>query len=431
MMLTQSQAQQKSVKDSLDISKIRNAAEIAKNRMESLFIQYPILLLYPPDFWETALLNPNYSSETREFVNLTRLCQSNQDWKNTRDMLLEYARSDDIKIKNNTFFRLINITHPENNEALITIQAQNLQGATANLQAEVRYEFYYLEGNAPALWTTSEKRIRSEFFGNVWLNNCKLPTDGIRLSEEKYKAIHVGHEFPDLPDLYEIINRIPKSHIINLDKNYNGETSFPRSHDSPTRIIKGYTIYEYVIDNFDTNQPIEIKTVVKEKPVIVIFNTKQGIKKGEITHTCGSLPNCPAENLVFINHATNINDQMCFVTDKLSAFIFSPNSGVGFTEKKQMRSKIFISGSIWTKELISDRDCGKDIELYATLTFKQIVRDFQILSPYPKITEVSKFSNVNDTVIKSESGSRVRFDPFSSLAPNSIPVFIDDELGNP
>ena len=302
MMLTQSQAKQKFVNDSLETAKIRNAAEVAQTRLKSLLIEYPTLLLYPPDFWETALLNLDYSTEAREFVNLTRQCQSNTEWKKTTEMLLPYAQAEDINIDNNTFFRLINVAHRDNNQAIITIEAKNKQGVTANLKAEVSYEFYYLEGNVPALWTTSEKRIRSEFDGDVWLNNCGSNRDSIRITQPlKNQAKYVGYELPELPDLSKIINRLPKSHIIKLDRNYEGETSFPRSQDSPTKNIKGYTIYEYVIEKFDTNQPIEIKTVVNRKPVMVIFNTKQGIKKGEITHTCGTSSNCSAENLILIN----------------------------------------------------------------------------------------------------------------------------------
>ncbi|MDJ0660431.1 MAG: hypothetical protein QNJ42_13230 [Crocosphaera sp.] len=430
MMLTQSQAKQKFVNDSLETAKIRNAAEVAQTRLKSLLIQYPTLLLYPPDFWETALLNLDYSTEAREFVNLTRLCQSNTEWNKTTQMLLPYAQAEDINIDNNTFFRLINVTHRDNNQAIITIEAKNKQGITANLKAEVSYEFHYLEGNVPALWTTSETRIRSEFDGDVWLNDCNSKRDSIRIAQPlKNQAKYVGYKSPELPDLSKIINRIPKSHVIKLDRNYEGETSFPRSQDSPTKNIKGYTIYEYVIEKFETNQPIEIKTVVNGKPIMVIFNTKQGIKKGEITHTCGNSSNCSAENLILINHATNMNDKMCLVTDELSAFIFSPNAGVGFISKNTRASEI--SGSIWTKELILNRVCGKEINLSSTLTFEQIIRDFQILSPYPKITEVSEFKMVDNTVVESEFDNRVRVEPWPSLAPdNSFPVSIDDEFDN-
>ncbi len=428
MMLTQTQVKQKLVKDSLETSKLRNAVGVAQVRVESLLRQYPMLLLYPPDFWEAALTF-DASPDAQKLVDLTRLCQPDDDWKETRNVILPYARSDDIHIYNNTFFRLINITHSDNNKALITIQAKNKQGVTANLQAEVKYKFYYVTGKAPGLWTKQKTKIRSEFNGGVWLNNCQLPTDSIRFSEGTNQAIHVGNEFPELPNLDKIIERIPKSHIINLNRNYDGETSFPRSQDSPTERIKGYIIYEYFIENFDTNQPIEIKTVVNGKPVMVIFHTKHGITKGKITHTCESLSSCPAENLIFINHATNQNYKMCFKTDQLNAFIFSPNAGVGFTSRNKKYPEV--SGAIWTKELVSERNCGDYVKVSATLTFEQIIRDFQIISPYAKITEVSEFRMVTNTVIESESDSRIRVDPFSSLGPNNMPVFIDDDFDNP
>ena len=91
-----------------------------------------------------------------------------------------------------------------------------------------------------------------------------------------------------------------------------------------------------------------------------------------------------------------------------------------------------IYGSVWTKELILDRVCGEFVEISSTLTFEQIIRDFQILSPYPKITEVSEFKMVDNTVVESEFNNRVRVEPWPSLAPNnSSPVSIDDEFDNP
>ncbi len=427
MMLTQSQSRHRLVNDSLETSKIRNAADVAQVRIKNLFLNYPRLLLSSPDFWDVALLYPYYSTEARELVSLTRLCQSDREWRNTKNMLLEYARAEDIKIENNTFFQLMNITHPGNNQAIITIQAKNQRGTTANLQAKVRYEFHYLEQNVPSLWIATGNKMKSEFSGDVWINDCNFDKSRIRIANpQKDQVKYVGYEFPELPDLSKIINRIPKSHVITLDRNYDGETSFPRSQDSPTRVIQGYTIYEYVMDRFDTNQPIEFKTVVEGKPVMIIVNTKQGINKGEISHSCDSSSDCSAENLIFINHATNMNDKMCFVTDQLNAFIFSPHAGVGFAKKTAVNLPE-ISGSIWTKELVSDRICGDNIKLYQTLTFEKIIRDFQILSPYPKITEISEFKRVDETVIESESNSRIPIEPPPMFA-ESIPLFIDEEF---
>ena len=250
LTLIQSQAKRKFVQDSLETSKIRNAVEVAKIRMESLFIQHPMLLLHSADFWENALLNPDSSAETKEFVDLTRLCQQNNEWEKTKNQILQYAKAEEINLDNNISFRLVNLTQTNNNKALVTIQAQNRQGTTANLQGEVGYEFYYLQGNVPALWMiTGGRRVRHEFDGDVWVNDCFFNKDNIRIAQPlKNQAIYVGYKFPELPDLDEIIERIPRSHILTLDDDYEGETSFPRSNDSPTRIIKGYTIYEYVTD---------------------------------------------------------------------------------------------------------------------------------------------------------------------------------------
>lgn len=430
MMLRGTQARQKAAIDSLEASKIRNALDVAHNRVKFLFINHPMLLRYSSNFWETALLNLDYSDEAREFVDLTRICQSDDEWKDTRKKLLKYSRAEEIDIENNNFFRLINFSHTEDNKAIVTIQATNKKGSSANLQGVVRYEFYYVEGVVPGLWTEQETKIRSEISGNVWLRNCLFPAKSIRFDKQGYEAKYVRFEFPALPNLSEISDRIPDSHIINLDNNYEGETSFPRSYDSHTRTIGNYYVYEYVFENVNSNAEIEFKTVVDGKPVMIIINAKKGIQKGKIKHTCEGRKACPAQNLVIINHAVNENNKMCFVTDKLEAFVFSPYAGVGFIKKSNSIQNSKVIGAIWTKELISDGECGKRIKLLATLTLEQIIQDLQIISPYPKITEFSEFKPVNGKIVEAQlelTNPDIILPDFRS---DSIPVFIDEKFNS-
>ncbi len=429
LMLIRSQAERKSVQDSLEISKNTNLAYSAKTRISHLLRENPSLILYSLSQWKEYLLNPS-SKEAQDFIYPIRLCKSSLDWQPEQNKILEYAQAEQIQIGNSGFFRLINLAQVDKKKILVTIQAGTNKGSVSNLQGTLDYSLNYLQEKTtlPALWTKQKSRIRSEINGDLWSNNCDFDISRVRFYKKGYKAKYVPFSFPYLPDLYKIIYRIPASHTIRLDNNYSGETIFPRSKDSPTRIIEGYQVYEYVLEDFDSDSEIEIQTFVDGKPVMVILNAKKGVDKGSIKHTCGGLEDCPAQNLVIINHTNNENDKMCFKTDKLEAFIFSPFSGVGFIKESENIKRPKVIGSIWTKGLIDDRVCGKDIEIQASLTLENIIRDFQIINSYPQITGFSEFKPVDSKIIDNQLDIRNQDRLLPDFTLDSLPVFIDEEF---
>ncbi|MGK7887592.1 MAG: hypothetical protein AB4057_23560, partial [Crocosphaera sp.] len=313
---------------------------------------------------------------------------------------------------------------------LVTIQAGTNKGSVSNLQGTLDYSLNYLQKKTtlPALWTKQKSKIRSEINGDLWSNNCDFDISTVRFYQEVYKAQYVAFKFPEVPDLYEILDRIPTSHTIRLDNNYSDEIVFPRSQDLPTRIIEGYEIYEYVLEEFNSDVEIEIQTVIEEKSVIVVLNAENGIRKGKLKHTCGELNNCPAENLIIINHTNNENDKMCFKTDKLEAFIFSPYAGVGFIKQSNNVNNPIVIGSIWTKQLLYDLSCGKKIRLFTKLNLEQIIRDFQIINPYPQITGFSGFKPVDGKIIDKELEIRNQDNLLPDFNPGNIPIFIDEQF---
>ena len=168
MMLARSQAQHKSVQDSLEISKNTLQAYSAKTRISHLLIESPSLILYSLSEWEKYLLNPS-SKEAQDFIYPIRLCQSEEGWQAKQNKILEYAQAEQIQLGDSGFFRLINLAQVDKKKILVTIQATTNKGSVSNLQGTLDFSLNYLQKKTtlPGLWTEQKARIRSEINGDV------------------------------------------------------------------------------------------------------------------------------------------------------------------------------------------------------------------------------------------------------------------------
>ena len=423
-MLMRSSTQEKMSGDLQKIAQAKAAADNALTRVKYFFHQYPHLLLSTPKDWEKYINSP-YSSEAQEFERTTRLCQPDNEWSKTKKRILEYAQGGYMKIINASF-QLVNLSHKDNNRAVITVRAKTSNGSTSNLQADIVYDFAYLDAQAdvPALWVQQGGTGRSEFYGDVWFNDCNSNIERVRLPDSNFKAKYVAYQFPDLPDLNEISFRLPTSHKLALnDQQEDNMFQFPRPGDEPTQQQKGGKLYEYIITEINTDKPIEINSVVNGEPVFVVLHTIQNVNQAKIIHRCGTSTYCPPERLIILGYE---GSQMCFVTDKLNAFIFAPNYGVGF-QGTNNRNLPKISGSVWIQELILDEICGKRVKFFQQLTWNKVSGDFQFLSPYPVITEISQLKTVDNSVTQ-EFSPKPPIEPFPLPEENHPIIYIEEEF---
>ncbi|MGB5770507.1 MAG: hypothetical protein WBM32_11660 [Crocosphaera sp.] len=422
-MLMRSSTQEKLSGDLQKIAQAKAAADNALTRVKYFFHQYPHLLLSTPKDWEKYINSP-YSSEAQKFERTTRLCQPDNEWSKTKKRILEYAQGGYMKLTNASF-QLVNLSHKDNNRAVITVRAKTSNGSTSNLQADILFNFAYLDAQAdvPALWVQQGGTGRSEFYGDVWFNDCDSNIERVRLPDSNFKAKYVAYQFPDLPDLNEISFRLPTSHKLALnDQQEDNMFQFPRPGDEPTQQQKGGKLYEYIITEINTNKPIEINSVVNGEPVFVVLHTIKNVNQAKIIHRCGTSTDCPPERLIILGYE---GSQMCFVTDKLNAFIFAPNYGVGFKRNK-INQPPLILGSLWLKELTTDRVCGEDVRITQRLQWLNVLMDFQILSPYPQILKISQVKKIENSELEFNSLPEPPILP--PIPQGGRPIFIDQDF---
>ena len=422
-MLIRTANQKNSSQALQDNFQAHNAAKTAETRVRNLLTQYPFMLLSTPDLWEKYLKSPDSSPEAERFNKNTRLCKSDSDWNQEKKYILKYAQGEDINLENFSFY-LVDFSHLSNNKAQITVSAETANGSRKNLQAQIQFEFVYPNGKdyAPALWVQEAGLGRSVSEGDFFTNDCQVNVDDIRM-KKGYEARHVPFDFPALPDLFDVDFDLTNSHKLTLDNSIEAQTMvFPRPDEQTTKEIKGRKIYEYIISGIDTNATIEFNSMVNGESVTIILYIKGKVDKAKITHLCGNSTNCPAENLLILGYGSST---MCFVTDKLNAFIFAPYSEVGF-QRNRRREFAEIRGSIWTKKLGIKDSCEETVNIFQSIERSKLPLDFQVFSRYPRIIELSKFKTVDSSIIDSYNFVKPPIELPPPIPENNKPFFIDD-----
>ena len=422
-MIIQAANQQKSSQALQENFQADNAVEVAHTRMSHLFVKHPLLLLSNPELWEQYLKKPNSSPEAKRFNEKTRLCQSQSDWNKDKQIILDYAQGSDINLENFSFY-LVDFSHLSNNKALITVSAETANGSRKNLQAEILFEFVYPNGKdyAPALWVQEGGLGTSVSEGNFFTNDCQVNVDDIRM-KKGYEARHVPFDFPALPALFDVDFDLTNSHKLTLDNSIEAQTMvFPRPDDQPTKEINGKKIYEYIISGINTNATIEFNSIVNGEEVTIVLYIQGNVNKAKITHRCGTSTNCPAENLLILGYGSST---MCFVTDQLNAFIFAPYAPVGFMRDRGQVSPT-ITGSIWIKRLIIDNTCGQKINIFQSIEWDKLPVDFRVVSPYPRIIELSIFKTVDSSTVDSYKFVEPPMEPQPPAPENMKPFFLDN-----
>lgn len=400
-MLARSSTLNHNIETSIKIRQQNSSvAETAKVSIQSLLIENHQLLEYDLDNWEEYLKYPNSSQESRDFNHSLRLCRKENDWKNTKERILNLAQHKMIDAPMGKF-SLVNLQKVDSNQILATIKTQNIRENSAQYEIEINLSDNYLTKPVPVLWLTGNEQKdgigEAKLKGNLWANDCSFPIKKVNLMEvDENRANYTGIKTPDLPNLEAVKNRLPEHHYfpsINEEEERDDDDDqeetitleLPREEDHATKKQEGKNVYEYLINDIDKIDSLIINLDVKGESKIVLYIVGD-INISEVVHKCESSNNCSPENLIIVAYE---GSQMCLNFDNLGAFIVAPNYELGIKSNNSDQEYAKFTGSIWANNLSTYGDCGNDqVEFHSAWEWGDLPTEFQSLNPTPKLIQV-------------------------------------------
>ena len=399
-MLAKSSTLGHDVETSVTISQHNlNIAETAKVNIQALFIEHEQLLEYNFDNWEKYLTSPNSSRKSRKFNRDLRLCSKDNDWKNTKERILNLAQKNPVDVPIGKF-SLVKVQKVHDNRFIGTVKTENIKKNSAQYNMEINLFDNYLTKPVPVLWLTGKDQRdgigNAEVKGNLWANDCSFPIDQVNLTEtDEDWAEYTGINMPELPDLEVIKDELPEDHYLSSiieeerdDDDDQEETisiELPREEDQSTKNQQGKNVYEYLINDVEEIDSLTIHSDAQGESVIILHIVGD-INISEIVHKCQSSNNCSPENLIIVGHE---GSKMCLNFDKLGAFVVAPNHELGIKNNNSDQELAKFTGSVWANKLSTDGECGSDQVVFEEAwEWGDIPTEFQSIDPIPKMVKV-------------------------------------------
>nr|ADN17754.1 hypothetical protein Cyan7822_5900 [Gloeothece verrucosa PCC 7822] len=419
--LIASETHQKIVNSEIQTKKIEDALDSGLAHFGSFMAKNGPLLDINRESW-TSHINSDTPSDLK-LQKLLRICKTDQEWNHQKELIDLFA-SGGFQMLESSNKEPYSFAVPEfdfnadKNILKVVLLAQNSDGSAVS-QLNLQFQVNTPPLKIPVLWVQKgwEGTGYLTFEGNVWASNCSFPIDKVRLKDDTYQAKYVALEPPPLPNLEEIVSRIPTSQqkLILKDSSANSLLSLPRVKDKPSleasNAIETLPVYEYVVSSMALkNKSLKINTMYNGKHVKIVLYLLGSIESGtEIQHLCGTNPECNPEDLVIVGYGGDgkdtlgewdlINPQICLTgSDNIEALIVAPGYQLGL-KRKNITDKYFIFfGSVFVGNLVTSGFCGdNDASVLFTkpVEINKLPEDFKLQNFYPQITKVLSYSSTS------------------------------------